>query len=274
MSELIITILIAAGVVAGIGLICALLLTVSSKFMEVKTDERIGKIRNCLPGANCGACGFAGCDGYAEALVNIDGTKTNLCIPGADKVSQDISDILGVEFADVVEMVAFVSCNGNCAATSKKFEYDGIDTCAAASMLYGGDGKCSFGCIGLGDCAAVCPTDSICIENGISHIDTRTCIGCGMCVDSCPKSIISLRPTVKTVFVACSNKEKGAVSRKKCKNTCIGCKKCEMTCPVGAITVSDNLSHIDYDKCINCHKCADVCPMGCIAVCENVSEDK
>lgn len=269
MPEILTDILTCAGIVAGIGLICALLLTVSSKFMEVKVDERIGKIRNCLPGANCGACGFAGCDGYAEALVNIEATKTNLCVPGADAVSKSISEILGVDFADVVEQVAFVACNGNCAATSKKFDYQGIQTCAAVSQHYGGDGKCSFGCIGLGDCAAICPTDSICIENGISHIDVRTCIGCGMCVNTCPKHIISLRPTVKTAFVACSNTEKGGIARKNCKNTCIGCKKCEMVCPTGAVTVCDNLSHIDYDKCINCHKCADVCPTGCIAVCEN-----
>ncbi len=272
MPDIVVALLTGAGIVAGIGLLCAILLTLSSKFMAVKADERVDKIRSCLPGANCGACGFAGCDGYAVALIEADGTKTNLCIPGGDSVSQSISDILGVDFADVVEMKAFVECNGNCTATSKKVDYKGISTCAAASLLYGGDGKCTYGCIGLGDCASVCPTDSICIENGIAHVDPRTCIGCGMCVNRCPKHIIGLKPEIKPVYVACSNRNKGAVARKQCKNACIGCKKCEMTCPTNAITVKDNLSRIDYEKCIGCKKCAEVCPTGCIAVCEIVNE--
>ena len=121
-------ILISVLVLGALGLVFGIMLMVANKVFEMPANPTRDAVRNALPGANCGGCGFAGCDGYAEALVNIDGTKTNLCIPGADKVSQDISDILGVEFADVVEMVAFVSCNGNCAATSKKFEYDGIDT--------------------------------------------------------------------------------------------------------------------------------------------------
>jgi len=268
MPSIVIAIIAAVAVVAGVGLLCGILLSLSSKFMAVKTDERIEKIRKCLPGANCGACGFAGCDGYASALIETEGTKTNLCVPGGDSVSQNISDILGVEFEDVVEMVAFVHCNGNCAATSKKSEYQGIKTCSAASLLYGGDGKCTYGCMGYGDCAAVCPTNSICIENGISHVDPRTCIGCGLCVERCPKHIIGLKPVVKPVYVACSNKDKGAVARKKCKNACIGCKKCENTCPTNAITVENNLSRIDYSKCIGCKKCATVCPTGCIAICE------
>ncbi len=268
MNDLITALLVAIGVVAGIGLLCGILLTLASKFMAVKSDERVGKIRDRLPGANCGACGFAGCDGYAVALVEADGTKTNLCIPGGDNVSKAISEILGVDFADVVEQVAFVECNGNCAATSKKVDYEGIKTCSAASLLYGGDGKCSYGCMGYGDCASICPTDSICIENGIAHVDPRTCIGCGMCVERCPKGIIALKPTVMPTYVACSNKDPGAIARKKCKNACIGCKKCEKTCPTDAIKVENNLSRIDYSKCIGCKKCAEVCPTGCIALCE------
>lgn len=264
MSELFRALLSGAGIVAGIGLLCAIILTVASKFMAIKTDERVEAVRNCLPGINCGACGFTGCDGYADALVNVEGTKTNLCIPGADSVSSEISKILEVEFVDVIEQTAFVACNGNCNATSKDADYEGIDSCAAASQLYGGDGKCTYGCLGYGDCANVCPTDSICIKNGVATINIKTCVGCGLCVTRCPKHIIKLRTEVKPVFVACSNKEKGAIARKKCTNACIACKKCENTCPTGAIKVEDNLASIDYDKCIFCKKCASVCPTGCI----------
>lgn len=255
-------------VVAGIGLLCGILLTLASKFMAVKTDDRVEKIRQQLPGANCGACGFAGCDGYAAALIENEGTKTNLCVPGGDKTSRAISEILGVDFADVAAVVAYIKCNGNCQATSKAVDYAGIKTCAAASMLYGGNGKCTYGCIGFGDCAALCPTNSICIENGIAHIDSRTCIGCGLCTEQCPKGIIALKPAEKSVYVACSNQDTGAVARKKCKNACIGCKKCEKTCPTGAITVKNNFSTIDFEKCIGCKKCAECCPTGCIAACD------
>jgi Fe-S-cluster-containing hydrogenase component 2 len=118
--------------------------------------------------------------------------------------------------------------------------------------------------MGFGDCAAVCPENAICIENGIAHIDPRKCIGCGICVRNCPRGLISLTDAVDTVVVTCSNTEKGAVVRGKCSNGCIGCKKCEKTCPNGAIKVENNLARIDYEKCIACGACADACPTGAI----------
>ncbi len=264
MSEFFSAVGIAVGIICGIGLLCALLLVIAAKFMSVKTDDRVAKVRECLPGANCGACGFTGCDGYAKALIEEPGTKTNLCVPGADAVSREISSVLGVDFEDVVEQVAFVHCNGDCSNTQKKHEYVGIQSCAAAKLYYGGDGTCTYGCLGYGDCAKVCPNQAICIENGIAHIDTRKCTGCGFCAKTCPNHVISVFPDVSDSVVTCSNKEKGAVARKKCKNACIGCKKCELNCPVHAVTVVDNLAQIDYSKCINCGKCAEVCPVHAI----------
>ncbi len=250
--------------VTAIGLLCAVMLVVAAKFMSVPENEKVKKIRECLPGANCGACGYTGCDGYAKALGEEDGVKTNLCIPGGDKTSKDISEILGVDFEDTVEQVATVRCCGDCNATGKKAEYSGVQSCRAARMIYGGENLCVYGCIGLGDCASVCPQDAICIKNGIAHIDTRKCIGCGLCAKTCPNAIIHMMPDVKRNVITCSNKEKGAVAKQKCKNACIACRKCEKTCPAGAITVSDNLASIDYDKCTNCGACDEVCPVGCI----------
>lgn len=258
--------IISVALVSGVGLLCGLILSLASKVFAVKRDEKAEKIRNALPGVNCGACGFAGCDSYAEALINKEGTKTNLCIPGADAVSQNIAKILGIDFEKADKFNAFIECNGNCEVTEKQFNYTGIATCAAASLLYGGDGVCSYGCIGFGDCAKVCPTDSIIIKNKIAHINPNTCIACGMCIKRCPKGIIAFRQDSKPVFVACSNKDTGALARKKCKNACIACRKCEKICPTGAITVEDNLSRIDYKKCIYCKKCAEICPTGTILV--------
>ena len=135
MNEVVSSILTAVGIVGGIGLVCALLLVVASKVMAVKVDERVAKVRQCLPGANCGACGFTGCDGYADALVNKPGTKTNLCVPGGDATSRSISETLGVKFEDVIEQVAFVHCDGDENNTHNKHDYVGVETCKAAKLF-------------------------------------------------------------------------------------------------------------------------------------------
>ena len=262
-------ILIATAIVAGIGLLCAVMLVLAAKFFAVEEDETEKQIRECLPGANCGACGYAGCDGYAKALAaskEDKSIKANLCIPGGDAASKAISEILGVEFEDVVEQVAVIRCYGDCKHTAHKMDYVGITSCEAAKTMYGGSGKCNFGCIGLGDCAKVCPEGAICLENGMAHIDTRKCIGCGLCARTCPRGIISLMADVEKVLVTCSNKEKGASARQKCSNACIGCKKCEKNCPTGAIKVVDNLASIDYSLCNKCEECAKNCPVGCILI--------
>ncbi len=131
-------------------------------------------------------------------------------------------------------------------------------------MVYGGPGKCIYGCLGCGDCAKSCPVHAICMEDGIAHVNKDICVGCGLCVKTCPKGIISLIPLTARVTVACSNKEKGAVAMKNCKNACIGCKKCEMVCPTKAAKVEDNISKIDYSLCTACGKCVEACPTKCI----------
>lgn len=256
-------IVIAISSVTVIGIICAAILAVASKIMEVKEDERFPAVRECLPGANCGACGYAGCDGYAHALID-DGAETNLCIPGGDAVSRKLSEVLGVEFEDVVEKVAVIKCKGDCNVTSDKMDYQGIESCAAANLLFGGIGKCTFGCMGLGDCAKICPQNAICIENGIAHVNTRLCTGCGMCVSACPNHLISVMADIEKVLVTCSNTDKGALTRKACSHGCIACHKCEKECPTGAISIIDNLAQIDYNKCVYCGHCVEVCVTGCI----------
>lgn len=258
-------VLIAVFVVSAIGLICAVMLAVASKLMKVETDERLPAIRELLPGVNCGACGYAGCDGYAEAL-NEGGVKTNLCTPGGDAVSQALSEILGLAFEDVVEQVAVVKCRGDYGATHDKMDYRGIDTCAAANMLFSGRRACSFGCLGLGDCVRACPAGAISIQNGIACVDTGECTGCGICVKHCPNALIEIMPDTAVVAVACSSTLKGAAVRKECKNGCIACTKCAKECPENAIEMKDNLARIDYGKCTGCGRCAEVCPTGCIVL--------
>ena len=263
-------ILIAVSVVAAVGLFCGILIAVASKVMAVKEDETVNKLRECLPGANCGACGYTGCDGYAKAMA--EGEKTNLCIPGASVTAQKLAAVLGVESENVVEMVAVVGCNGHCEATGNKQKYMGMNSCAAAALLYGGTGKCTHGCLGYGDCVSVCPNDAVCIRDGVARISPNHCVGCGMCAAACPKHLISLVPDVRRTIVLCHNHDKGAVARKKCTNACIGCKKCEKNCENDAIHVINELAVIDFEKCVDCGKCSEVCPVGCIHVLDLTGE--
>lgn len=254
MSPVMLSIL-AVGVV---GAICAIMLTVASKFMAVEVDERAVAIREALPGANCGACGYAGCDGYAAALVEC-GVKTNLCTPGGDATSRTISGLLGTAFEDVVEQVAVVHCGGCHGVAVKKMEYEGIKRCAAVKMHYGGEGACTFGCLGYGDCVSVCPNDAIKMVDGVANIDARYCTGCGLCTRACPNSIIALHDDTIKVIVACVSHDRGADVRRKCSNGCIGCQKCVRECPEKAISMSENLAVIDYDICTSCGHCVEVC---------------
>ncbi len=277
------SIAIAVLVLAVISVICGVGLCIASKFMAVEVDERIPQVRACLPGANCGACGFAGCDGYASALVEDPELAVNLCVPGGATAASDIGKVLGREAGETVRMVAEVRCSGTCEATSVKMDYNGIETCAGAKLLFGGTGACVYGCIGLGDCARVCPENAIRITTvpgkesqtgaGLARVDTRACIGCGLCAKTCPNNVIAIRPFASHVVVDCNSHQKGAGTRKACKAGCIGCRLCEKNCHTGAITVTDNLASIDYAKCDGCGKCIEVCRAGClVALNLNVSE--
>ena len=258
------TILIPILLLAGIAVVCAVVLTLAGVFLGVKENETTKAIRECLPGANCGACGYSGCDGYAEALSAKKTDATNLCIPGGDKAAADIAAILGVESEGVVEKVAYVACNGVCGATERKYNYHGYKSCAAANLSYSGDKSCIFACLGYGDCAKVCPHDAISFENGVARVEPTRCVGCGMCARACPNNIIKLINDTSRVVVECSNHDKGALTRKYCTNGCIGCMKCQKACPHGAIKVVDNLATIDYSLCTGCGECVKVCPVHCI----------
>ncbi len=257
-------IIIATAVVTAIGLLCAVMLAIASKVFEVKTNPKTESIRACLPGANCGACGYAGCDGYANALAEEIETNTTLCTPGAAKVAADIADVLGVAPAEVTRKVALVHCNGSCDNTEKKVEFRGAQSCSSAKLLFGGDGKCIYGCLGYGDCVTVCEYDAIHVVNGVARVDIDSCTACGRCTKVCPNNLIEIIPADKPVAVKCSNNDKGAIARKNCKVACIGCLKCQKVCPTEAIKVENNLSRIDYSKCIACGACAEACPTDAI----------
>lgn len=252
---------------AVIGVIAGILLTVASKVFEVKVDERIDNISEALPQANCGACGFAGCGDYANAIVN-KGAAANLCKPGGMPVAEKIAEIMGTKAEAVIPEVAVLHCNGNCNVTTKKFDFEGIKSCAAAKRFYSGNGLCSYGCIGLGDCVNVCDENGISIKDGIAVINKSKCVACGKCVKTCPNGLISIRPVTKHIDVKCSSRDNGKITKQSCKNGCIGCKICEKKCLNDAIHVVDFHAIIDYSKCTSCGMCYDACPIGAIDNCE------
>lgn len=265
------TYLIPVLIMAGCGLLAGVLLTIAAKVFYVKVDERIEQINTVLPQANCGACGYAGCSDYANAIVN-SGAQTNMCRPGGADAATKIAEILGVTASEVIPMTAIVHCNGNCEATSPQFDFDGVQSCKAVKRFYNGSGTCKFGCIGLGDCMTVCEHNAISIDNGIAKVDSALCGACGQCAEVCPNKLISIKPKSKQVDVLCSSCDNGKNTKSACKNGCIGCKMCEKKCPSEAIKVIDFHAVIDYNKCISCGECVKVCPVKAIHGCEHLAQ--
>lgn len=244
-------------IVALIGLIAGLGLALASKFMAVPTDEKQEKIRECLPGANCGACGYSGCDGYAEAIAKGE-AEPNKCAPGGETAAKQLAELLGVT-VDTEKKVAFIACNGSREFSKLKYSYDGMMSCAAANLIQAGPLECEFGCIGYGDCFRACQFGAIKIINNKPTVCEDLCVGCGKCVSVCPKSVIKLIKKGTPIKVSCQNKLKGAPVVKACAKSCIACGMCQKACENGAITVVDNLAVIDYKKCTSCGKCKAVC---------------
>lgn len=246
--------------IGGLGIIFGAILGFASKIFAVDEDPRVGMVQECLPGANCGGCGYPGCGGLAAAIV-AGKAPVNSCAPGGAKAAAAIAEVMGVAAEETEPMVAFVKCGGTCDKAQNKYEYDGIDDCIMASQLAGASSKaCAYGCMGLGSCVKACKFDAIKIENGVAVVNPDLCVACGKCISTCPKKIIDLVPKKKKVKVQCSSKDMGKAVMSVCSAGCIGCKICEKTCKFDAIHVIDNIAVIDYDKCKNCGMCANKCP--------------
>lgn len=247
----------------GLGILFGLVLGVADKKFSVEVDERVSAVRAAVAGANCGACGYAGCDGYAEAVVRGE-AKANACTPGGEKTAKAIAAIMGVS-ADALEpLVARVRCQGTCENVSLRYDYSGIPSCRAAAGLSGGPTACEYSCVGLGDCVNRCPFGAISMINGVAVVNDDVCTGCGMCVATCPRGIIQMLPKDQTIVVMCRNEATGRIARLQCKTACVGCKRCEKQCPSESIHVVNGVAIIDETTCTRCGACIPACPMHCI----------
>ena len=254
--------------VGGLGLVSAVILYFVAQKFKVIEDPRIDEVEAILPGANCGGCGYAGCRNFAEAMVKAGTLEGFFCPVGGNETMANSGKVLGLE-AEVKEpMIAVVRCNGTPANAPLKNTYDGVSSCFVANALFAGENGCPHGCLGLGDCVAVCQFDAIHInpERKLPEVNDK-CTACGACVKACPRNIIELRykgKKDKRIFVSCMNTEKGALARKNCSVACIGCGKCVKVCPHDAIVMENNLAYISFEKCKLCRKCVEECPTNAI----------
>lgn len=256
-------ILLPVSVLGGLGLIFGVSLSLASKVFAVESDPKSDKIREVLPGANCGACGYPGCDGCANAIV-AGNAPTNACTVGGKSVAEKVADIMGTNAVEGIREVATVLCQGDCDKANNKYIYNGIRDCRAQNILAGGSKSCSYGCLGCGTCVDACNYDAINIVNGVAVVDKEKCVACKACISACPKNIIELVPYDQEVVVKCKSNDPGKAVRGNCSVGCIGCKICVKSCPEDAFSFENYLSKINYDKCTNCGICAEKCPTGAI----------
>jgi RnfABCDGE-type electron transport complex B subunit len=254
-------ILYTIGVSAVIAFVIGIALAFFNKKFKVERDPKIDEVRQALPGANCGGCGFPGCDGYAEAVAT-GRAPVNKCSAGGSATAAALAKIMGIE-ATAEDKVAVLLCQGAIDKTVSKGEYNGIQTCRAAKLSTGSVKTCSWSCQGFGDCVNVCKFDALAMgEDGLPHVNYDNCTGCGLCVEECPQKILTLVPRDRVgSIVLCSNRSTVKASViKTCKVGCIKCELCVKSCPEGAITMVNGIPVTDYSKCTSCGICVEKCP--------------
>jgi len=250
---------------AGIGAVFGLGLAIAAKRFAVKIDPRVEQVKDVLAHAHCGACGYAGCEQYAEAVVNNPDVPPNLCTPAGARGAEAVALITGKKAEAREPIFARIMCQGGWSKSTKRFKYEGVEDCRAAVLAGGGDKSCIYGCLGYGTCARVCPFGAITMnDDHLPVVDITKCTGCRKCEAACPKKVIEVLPASKAVLVVCHSKDKGIDVRKHCQVGCIACGKCVKVCPFDAPSISNNLSRIDIDKCRVCGLCVGVCPTNAI----------
>lgn len=255
-------------VMGGIGAVFGLVLAFANRKFAMEVNPLIHEVEDILPKGQCGACGFAGCAAYAEAVVTDKDVPPNLCVPGKDTVAKLVAEITGKKAEEVEPRIAHVRCKGTIDKAKLSYNYKGIKDCKAASLLQGGPKGCKHGCIGFGTCVSNCPFGAMTMGgDGLPVVNKEICTGCGKCEESCPKGVIQMISVNANVKVDCNSKDKGAIARKLCSAACIGCGLCSKNCSYDAIKVENNLAVVDQKICAE--KCSEAtciakCPTGAI----------
>lgn len=250
-------------VLTSLGLVFGFILAFANKKFSIEVNPLIHIVEDVLPKGQCGACGYAGCMAYAEAVVLNPDVPPNMCIPGKEPIAKAVAELTGKVAAAVEPRIAQVRCAGTNEKAVKSYEYAGVQDCVAANLLFGGPKTCKFGCLGMGTCVSNCPFNAMSMsEAGLPIIDPEKCTGCGKCETVCPKQVIAMMPLTAHVRVNCNSKDRGPVARKACSAACIACTLCTKECPYGAVKMENNLAVVDSKICVE--QCSDA---KCLAKC-------
>ena len=249
----------------GLGFVAAVVLAIASRVFYVEEDPRVEAVLDVLPGANCGGCGYAGCEGYAIAVVNDPDIPASLCVAGTDETCMAVGELTGKAAGSASPMLSFRRCDKIAGNVKERYKYHGMPSCAAATLLMNGTSNCSWSCLGFGDCVEVCPFGAMKIVDGLVTINPAKCTGCGLCIKICPRNSLDLIPVKARVTVTCATKDKLRAVMDICDVGCINCGKCIKVCPAKAISQVDGRIEINQHKClsygVDCDEvCIETCP--------------
>ncbi len=253
-------------VMLGLGFVFAVILLIAHEKLKVEVDPKIVAIHEVLPHIDCGACGFAGCGGYAKGVLE-NPELIGRCAPGGAAVANKIAEILNLQVSGTgPAQRPIVHCRAHTNDRTYFARYEGIPSCTAANALPNAQ-ACKFGCLGFGDCVRACKFDALHIVDGLATVDYDKCTGCTACSKACPRNLIEMVPFghENMMTVACSSICTGKVTRTMCQVGCIGCGIC--TKQSDAFSVTDNLARMDYAKYAPCGEneaAMNKCPTGVI----------
>jgi RnfABCDGE-type electron transport complex B subunit len=261
-----ITVLLTAiAILGGVGLLFGALISLAQRKLYVWEDPRIDEVANMLPGANCGACGFPGCRGFAQAAVN-GAIAPAKCTVMSDDARADVAAYLGVDAGQAVRVVARLLCAGGSNVAPRKARYHGIESCAAAAAVSGGGKACAWGCLGFGDCAVSCTFGAIQMStNDLPVVDPEKCTACNDCVEACPLGLFILMPIEHKLVVQCKSLLEGERATAVCSVACNACGRCAVDAAAGLIAMKNGLPVIDYTRAELASAAATArCPTGAI----------
>jgi len=252
-------------IMTGVGLVFAIIIALAYLKLRVWEDPRIDAVAAMLPGANCGACGYPGCRGFAEQAVA--GTvKPAGCNVLNDDGAAAIASYLGVDKGEANRRVARLLCAGGSDVAVQRAEYRGQRTCGAAASVSGGGKSCVWGCLGFADCEVSCEFGAITMNPvGLPVVDPVLCTACGDCVDSCPKNLFEIIPLDQRLLVQCRSLVEGDGVLASCAAACTACGKCVADAAPGLVTLERGVALVHYERNATAdHAAIRRCPTGAI----------